>query len=320
MRGGENEAVKLVVALGGNALEDKALPPTAQSQRLVVGRTAERLARLSAAGYELAIVHGNGPQVGRILLASETAAAVTPPMPFDVCGAMSQGYIGYHIQQGLRRALHALGRDIPVVTVVTQVAVDRDDPAFRRPTKPIGPFYSKEEADALSAEKGYVMREDAGRGWRRVVPSPRPRRIVEIGTLRTLWSTTITVACGGGGVPVVEEEDGSLTGVDAVIDKDLAAMELAVEMHADVLMILTEVEAVSLHFGTPEQRPLTRATPAELEEYARQGHFPPDSMLPKVQAAADFVRSAPGRRAVITSLDRCLDALEGRCGTWVSAP
>ena len=151
-------------------------------------------------------------------------------------------------------------------------------------------------------------------------PSPRPLRIVEIGTLRTLWSTTITVACGGGGIPVVEEADGALSGVAAVIDKDLAAMELAVEMHADILMILTEVEAVALHFGTPEERALTHVTPGELDRYTQEGHFAPGSMLPKVQAAADFVRSAPGRRAVITSLDRCLDALEGKCGTWVTAP
>ena len=320
MSGAAPAAAKVVVALGGNALEDKSLPPTAQSQRQVVERTAQHLAQLSAAGYELAVVHGNGPQVGRILLASETAASVTPPMPFDVCGAMSQGYIGYHIQQGLRRALKQLGRDIPVVTVVTQVVVDREDPAFQRPSKPIGPFYTREEAEHLAVEQGYAMREDAGRGWRRVVPSPRPLRIVEIGTLRTLWSTTITVACGGGGIPVVEEADGALSGVAAVIDKDLAAMELAVEMHADILMILTEVEAVALHFGTPEERALTHVTPEELDRYTQEGHFAPGSMLPKVQAAADFVRSAPGRRAVITSLDRCLDALEGKCGTWVTAP
>jgi carbamate kinase len=231
---------------------------------------------------------------------------------------MSQGYIGYHIQQGLRRALEELGRHIPVVTVITQVVVDRADPAFQHPTKPIGPFYTKEEADQLAAQQGYTMQEDAGRGWRRVVPSPRPRRIVEIGTLKTLWSTTISVACGGGGIPVVEEGDGSLRGVAAVIDKDLAAMELAVEMDADILMILTEVEAVCLNFRQPDEKRLDRVTVPQLEEYIHQGHFAPGSMLPKVEAAAAFAASGPDKRAVITSLDRCLDALEGRCGTWVT--
>ena len=316
---GREQAVKVVVALGGNALEDKALPRAAESQLQVVERTSKHLARLSSSGYELAIVHGNGPQVGRILLASEAAADVTPPMPFDVCGAMSQGYIGYHIQQGLRRALEEQGRHIPVVTVVTQVVVDRADPAFQNPTKPIGPFYSKEEADRLATEKGYTMKEDAGRGWRRVVPSPRPKRIVEIGTLETLWDTTISVACGGGGIPVIEEPDGSLRGVAAVIDKDLAAMELAIEMKADILMILTEVQEVYLNFRQPNEKKLGQVTVTEMEEYIHQGHFAPGSMLPKVEAAVAFASSGPGKRAVITSLDRCLDALEGNCGTWVTS-
>lgn len=311
--------VKVVAALGGNALEDKALPPTAQSQLQVVRRTAEHLAELSCAGYELAVVHGNGPQVGRILLASESAAAVTPAMPFDVCGAMSQGYIGYHIQQALTDALRRRGRRTPVVTVVTQVVVDPADPAFRAPTKPIGPFYSEEQAVRLEEEKGYVMQEDSGRGWRRVVPSPRPGRIVEIDTIRTLWDTTVSIACGGGGVPVVETPSGGLEGVAAVIDKDLAASRLAQEMAADVLMILTEVPAVAVNFGKPDQTDLGEVTADELEEYARQGQFGAGSMLPKVQAAVEFVRSAPGRRAVITALDLGLEALAGRRGTRIRA-
>jgi len=309
--------VKVVVALGGNALEDKALPPTAESQLQVARRTAEYLAQLSCAGYELAVVHGNGPQVGRILLASETAADVTPPMPFDACGAMSQGYIGYHLQQALTDALHKRDRRIPVVTVVTQMVVDRNDPAFQNPTKPIGPFYSKEQADTLAEEKGYTMKEDSGRGWRRTVPSPKPRRIVEIGTIKTLWDTTITIACGGGGIPVVETESGGLEGVAAVIDKDLAACRLAVEMEADILMILTEVPAVAINFGKPDQTDLGNTTAEELEKYAAEGQFGAGSMLPKVQAAVDFVRSAPGRRAIITSLDHGLDALKGSCGTRI---
>lgn len=308
---------KVVVALGGNALEDKSLPPTAASQLEVAGRTARQLAQLSCAGYELAIVHGNGPQVGRILLASETAADVTPPMPFDVCGAMSQGYIGYHLQQSLTAALRRRGRNIPVVTVVTQMVVDPADPAFQNPTKPIGPFYTKEQAQQLERDKGYTMKEDSGRGWRRVVPSPKPKRIVEIGTIKTLWDTTVSIACGGGGVPVVEKEDGSLEGVAAVIDKDLAACRLAQEMEADILMILTEVPAVAIRFGKPDQQDLGLVTAAELEEYAAQGQFGAGSMLPKVEAAVGFVRSAPGRTAIITSLDLGLEALAGRAGTRV---
>ena len=310
--------VKVVVALGGNALEDKKLPPTAQSQLQVARRTAGYLAELSCAGYELAVVHGNGPQVGRILLASETAAGVTPSMPFDVCGAMSQGYIGYHLQQALTDALRSRGRNVPVVTVVTQMVVDPNDPAFRSPTKPIGPFYSREEAEALAAEKGYTVKEDSGRGWRRVVPSPKPKRIVEIGTIKTLWDTTVTIACGGGGIPVVENGDGTLEGVAAVIDKDLAACELAQEMEADILMILTEVPAVAINFGKPGQTDLGEVAADELEKHAADGQFGAGSMLPKVQAAVEFVRSAPGRRAVITSLDLGVEALAGRCGTRIS--
>lgn len=312
-------ATKVVVALGGNALEDKQLPPTAQSQHQVLQRTAQQLSQLSVSGYELAIVHGNGPQVGRILLASETARDVTPPMPFDVCGAMSQGYIGYHIQQTLTAALRAQGKHIPVVTVVTQVVVDPRDPAFSHPTKPIGPFYTQAQADALTRERGYHMRQDGQRGYRWVVPSPQPQRIVEIGTMKRLWNTTITIACGGGGVPVVEGADGHLEGVAAVIDKDLAACRLGIEMEADVLMILTEVPAVALHFGTPQQEDLGEVKAETLEQYAHQGHFGEGSMLPKVKAAIQFARSARGRTAIITSLDRGLEALAGKCGTQITA-
>ncbi len=309
--------VRIVVALGGNALEDKGLPPTAESQAIVVERTAKTLADLSCGGYEMAVVHGNGPQVGRIILASEAAAEQTPPMPFDVCDAMSQGYIGYHLQQKLRAELLRRGRDIPVVTVVTQMVVDAGDPAFENPTKPIGAFYDEETARKLQAEKGYTMREDAGRGWRRVVASPKPKEIVEIGTLKTLWDTTIAIAYGGGGIPVVEEENHGLRGVPAVIDKDLAAQLLATEMEADVLLILTEVDAVSIRFRQPDEKKLGRVTVEEMERYCQEGHFAAGSMLPKVQAALEFVRKNPQGRAIITSLARGLDALEGKCGTTV---
>ena len=308
---------KIVIALGGNALQSKDSAPTAQAQLEVVKKTAERVAEISRRGYEMAIVHGNGPQVGRILLASETARDTVPPMPFDVCGAMSQGYIGYHIQQALKYALAARGRNYPVVSLTTQVVVDKNDPAFQNPTKPIGGFYGREEAEQLEREKGYVLREDAGRGWRRVVASPLPRRIVEIGAVRLLWDHAIVITCGGGGVPVVENPDGTLEGVAAVIDKDFAAELLAEEVAADVLLILTEVEKVAVNFGTPQQRNLDRLSLAEAARYAAEGQFGVGSMLPKVQAAMRFVRANPDKRAIITSLDKCLEDLEGRTGTMV---
>ena len=311
-------AERLVIALGGNALQSGNAAPTAEAQLEVVRGTARQLAEVSARGYEMAIVHGNGPQVGRILLASETAKDVVPPMPFDVCGAMSQGYIGYHIQQALKYALAARNRNYPVVALTTQMIVDGNDPAFQNPTKPIGAFYTEEEARTLEREKGYAMREDAGRGWRRVVASPLPRKIVEIGAVRLLWDHAIVITCGGGGIPVVERPDGTLEGVAAVIDKDFAAELLAEEVNADALLILTEVEKVAIHFGKPDQQDLGRLSLAEAARYVEEGQFGVGSMLPKVQAAMKFVRANPGRKAIITSLDKCLDALDGKTGTVIT--
>lgn len=309
---------KIVIALGGNALQDAKGPATAEAQLEVVKRTCGFVADIEVNDYETAIVHGNGPQVGRILLASETAREVTPTMPFDVCGAMSQGYIGYHIQQGMREALLARGRgDIPVVTLVTQVVVDQEDPGFKNPTKPIGPFYTEAEAKAIAAEKGYAMKEDAGRGWRRVVASPEPVDIIESDTIMRLWDSTVIIACGGGGIPVIRHEDGNLEGVAAVIDKDLAAELFAEQVNADVLMILTEVEKVSLNFRQPDQKDLEQISVAEAEQYMAEGHFAPGSMLPKVKAAVKFVKSKPGRKAIITSLYKATEALEGHTGTCV---
>ena len=312
-----NRIPRVVIALGGNALEDKSMPSTAEAQLEVVKKTSEYIADISCSNYEIAIVHGNGPQVGRILLASEAAKDITPAMPFDVCGAMSQGYIGYHIQQSLNLALAKRNRNVQVATVVTQVVVDKDDPAFQNPTKPIGPFYSEEEAKKLAEEKGYTVKEDAGRGWRRVVASPIPKRIVEIDTIKNLWDTTITVACGGGGIPVIENEDGSLKGVEAVIDKDFAAERLAEDMDSDILLILTEVEKVSINYKKPNQEDLSVLTLEQAEKYIAEGHFAPGSMLPKVMAAVKFAGSRPGRKAIITSLYKALDALEGATGTVI---
>lgn len=311
-------ASKIVIALGGNALQSGKGPATAEAQLEVVRKTCEHIAQISDMGYELAIVHGNGPQVGRILLASETAKEVTPAMPFDVCGAMSQGYIGYHLQQGLKHALNLRNRDIPVVTVATQVIVEENDPAFDDPTKPIGPFYTESEARAIVKEKGYIMKEDSGRGWRRVVASPVPRRIVEIDAVRHLWDSSIVITCGGGGIPVVEKPDGTIEGTEAVIDKDFAAELLAEQVDADVLMILTEVERVSLNFNTPEQRDLSALNLADAARYCEEGHFAAGSMLPKVQAAMKFVRANPSKHAVITSLDKAIEALNGESGTVIT--
>ncbi len=309
---------RVVIALGGNALQAKGSEPTAEEQLRIVRKTCEHIADISSRGYEIAIVHGNGPQIGRILLASETAKEVTPPMPFDVCGAMSQGYIGYHIQQALKYALSVRNRNYPVLTVVTQMVVDEDDPAFANPTKPIGAFYNREDASRLEEERGYVMREDAGRGFRRVVPSPIPRRIVEIDAIRNLWDTSIVISCGGGGIPVIERMDGTLEGVDAVIDKDFAAELLAEQVDADILMILTEVERVAIRWGRPDQEDLDHMSLKEAAAYVKEGQFAQGSMLPKVEAAMKFVRAYPNKRAVITSLDRAMDALEGKAGTVIT--
>ena len=309
---------KIVVALGGNALQSGNGPATAEAQLEVVKKTCEHIAEISGRGYEVAVVHGNGPQVGRILLASETAKDVTPARPFDVCGAMSQGYIGYHLQQALRFALKKRDRNVPVVTLATQVVVDENDPGFKNPTKPIGPFYSEEEAKAMVEEKGYSVKEDAGRGWRRVVASPIPKKIVEIDSVRKLWDTTIVITCGGGGIPVIEKADGSLEGVAAVIDKDFAAELLAEEIEADALIILTEVEKVAVNFNKPDQQDLAHMTYAEAEKHCADGQFAPGSMLPKVQAAMKFVKANPDKKAIITSLDRAIDALEGKTGTVIT--
>ncbi len=309
---------KIVIALGGNALQSKDSAPTAAGQLAVVKRTCEKIADISCRGYEVAIVHGNGPQVGRILLASEAAKEVTPPMPFDVCGAMSQGYIGYHIQQALKYALSVRNKNFPILTITTQMIVDEKDPAFLNPTKPIGPFYTKEEAERLEKKRGYAMREDAGRGWRRVVPSPAPKKIVEIEAIKSLWDSSIVISCGGGGIPVIEKMDGTLEGAEAVIDKDFAAELLAEDVGADVLMILTGVEKVAVNWGKKDQRDLEHMSLKMASKYIEEGQFASGSMLPKVEAAMKFVRAFPDKRAVITSLDKAVEALEGGAGTTIT--
>ena len=307
---------KIVVALGGNALQSKESDGTAEAQLKVVKDTCKVLADLSAGGYEMAIVHGNGPQVGRILLASETAGDVVPPMPLEVCGAMSEGYIGYHIQQALRYELARRGMAVPVCTVATQVVVDANDPSFKNPTKPIGPFYDEAEAKKLEQERGFDMREDAARGgWRRVVASPKPQRIVEIDPIRIMWDKVIVICAGGGGIPVIEHADGRLSGAAAVIDKDFAAELLAEEVKADALIILTEVEKVAINFGTPDQVDLDHLSLEEAAKLCEEGQFGSGSMLPKVEACMKFVRANPDKKAIITSLAKAQEALAGETGT-----
>jgi len=310
---------KVVIALGGNALQSGTGPATAAAQLEVVKHTCKYIADISNNGYEMAIVHGNGPQIGRILLATESSRNLTPVMPFDVCGAMSQGYIGYHIQQALSFALKKIDRHVPVVTLTTQVVVDYHDKGFQNPSKPIGLFYSKEEAEAIVLETGYVMKEDSGRGYRRVVASPIPIDIIEIDAVQKLWDTTIVVTCGGGGIPVIRNDDGSLEGVAAVIDKDYTAGLLAEKIDAEILMILTEVEKVYINFNKPDQQALSEVTVAEAEKYIAKGHFAPGSMLPKINAAVKFVKGRPGKTAIITSLDKAVEALAGKTGTSIRA-
>ena len=302
----------VVIALGGNALQAVGMPATAENQLQVAEATAEHIVDILEAGYTLAMAHGNGPQVGRIVLDN-------PAMPFDVCGAMSQGYIGYHLQQAMGKVLKTRGVAKNVATVVTQVVVDQNDPKFQNPSKPIGAFYTEEEAKALAEEKGWTVKEDAGRGWRRVVASPVPVEIVEIEAVKQLMSAgLVPITVGGGGIPVIRKEDGTLEGTAAVIDKDLASEKLAEDIDADVLLILTAVESVSINFRKPDQKDLDKVTVAEVKEYMAQGHFAPGSMLPKMEAAVRFAESKAGRRAVITSLDKAVEALNGKAGTTIT--
>ena len=314
---GEKQLV--VVALGGNAILQPGQRGTFEEQMRNVRVTCEQLARMVESGkYKIVVTHGNGPQVGNILLQNETGKDVAAPMPLFVCGAESQGLIGLMIQQNLGNLLAARGRgDIPIATVVTQVVVDKDDPAFANPTKPVGPFYSEEDARELEAEKGYDVREDAGRGWRRVVPSPDPIEILEKDAIRQLVDArSIVIASGGGGIPVVRE-NGGLKGVDAVIDKDLAGERLAADVGASIFMVLTDVDSVRLHYKTKEEVAVSELTVDEAKRYHAEGQFAKGSMEPKVRAAIRFIE-AGGEKAVITSLDKAFDALEGNAGTTIT--
>ncbi|WP_215142989.1 carbamate kinase [Exiguobacterium qingdaonense] len=308
---------RVVIALGGNAIQ-QGKDATAEAQMRAVEATAESLAALIAEGVDVIITHGNGPQVGNLILQQAACdSPETPAMPLDVCGAMTQGMIGYWFENALTKALRARGLEREVASLVTRSVVDPNDSAFHHPTKPIGPFYTEDEALHLERTTGYIFKEDAGRGYRRVVPSPVPMKIAEHAVIRHLVDAGhIVIASGGGGVPVMETEEGYV-GIEAVIDKDFAAAKLADLVNADVLLILTAVEHVYVNFGKPDEMALQETSKEQMESYIAEGQFAPGSMLPKVRAALQFAESGTNRVSIITSLDQALAAIYGDAGTRV---
>lgn len=305
---------KVVVALGGNALGK-----SPEEQLKLVKNTASSLIGLIAAGNQVVISHGNGPQVGAINLGMNFAAehGKTAAFPFPECGAMSQGYIGYHLQQSLENELHRRWMNKSVATIVTQIAVAPNDPAFENPSKPVGDFYTKEQADEIAKEKGYTFKEDAGRGYRQIVPSPLPMKIMELDSIKTLIEAdNLVIAGGGGGVPVIITDKG-LEGVPAVIDKDRSSALLADKIDADKLIILTAVDHVYVNYGKPDEKALKTLNVAEAQKYMKEGQFAAGSMLPKIEACLSFVEGHPEREALITSLDGLDDALAGKVGTVI---
>ncbi len=308
--------MKIVIALGGNALGNTPL-----EQRNLVKETAGNIVDLIAEGHQLIIAHGNGPQVGMINNAFEAAQATSsaPAMPFPECGAMSQGYIGFHLQNAIQNELASRKIKKDVATIITQVEVDKNDPAFDQPSKPVGPFYNETESKQLEKEKGYVMIEDSGRGYRRVVASPKPKQVVEINTVESLVNQgNIVITVGGGGIPVIKE-NGFYEGIPAVIDKDFASAKVADQLNADMFFVLTAVDRVMLNFNTPEQKALEQITVDEARDLIKEGHFAPGSMLPKVEAAISFVENNPGRTSLIASLEKAKEAIAGTSGTKIKA-
>lgn len=310
---------RVVIALGGNAILQRGQKGTYEEQMENVKKTAKQIVDIILDNeYEVVITHGNGPQVGALLLQQDAGEHIhgIPAQPMDVCGGMSQGQIGYMIQQAIKNELRKRGIDKPVATIVTQTLVDKNDPAFQHPSKPVGPFYDEETAKKLAKEKGWVVIEDSGRGWRRVVPSPDPISHIEAPIIQDLVDKGfIVIASGGGGIPVIEE-DGQLKGVEAVIDKDLAGEKLAEEVNADIFMILTDVNGAAIHYGKPEEKWLEKVTVNEMKKYYEEGHFKKGSMGPKVLAAIRFIEWG-GERAIIAALDKAVEALEGKTGTQI---
>jgi carbamate kinase len=310
----------IVIALGGNALLKRGEKGSFEEQYHNVKETVTKIAGLIERGYKVVMTHGNGPQVGATLLRHEAAKSIVPVFPLDACGAETQGFIGYMIQQALRNELKSRGLDKYVATIITRVIVDKHDLAFQNPTKPIGPFYSKEEAARVKEQNPeLVIKEDAGRGYRRVVPSPDPKIIAERSAIKALVDAGfVVVACGGGGIPIIEE-NGHADGVEAVIDKDLAAQRLATLIGANILVILTDVEGAYTNYGAPKQELIKEASSGKLRNYLRDGQFKEGSMAPKVEAAIRFVESG-GERAIIAALGSLTEALEAKTGTQVVMP
>lgn len=306
---------KIVIAVGGNALQRPGDKGTAEEQMKRAQETAESISWIFE-DYEVALTHGNGPQVGAILLQNEQAKDIVPQMPLDVCGAESQGMIGYMLEQGFNNAIKSKKINRDIITMLTRVEVDENDPAFRNPSKPIGPFYTRFQAQEIIREKGWKMVEDSGRGWRRVVPSPEPLKIIEKDAILELMEAGfIVIAVGGGGIPVIKK-NGNIIGVEGVIDKDLGAATLGKDINAKELIILTAVDKVFLNYGKEDQKPIDRINVKKLTEYYNQGHFKPGSMGPKILAALKFI-SYGGRRVLITSPEAMKDAFEEKNGTWI---
>jgi len=310
---------RLVIALGGNAIIPVGQEGTYDQQMMITQETMGQVAQLAAVGHQIVMTHGNGPVVGNIVLRNDAGMALhgIPPMPMFVCGADSQGGLGFMLQQALQNALHKRGLQVPVAAVVTQVLVDADDPAFAKPTKPIGPYYDEQGADRVRAENGWTLVMDAGRGYRRVVPSPQPQEVIEWEAIKTLMEAgVLTIATGGGGVPVVRDADGLLSGCDAVIDKDRASDLLGRLLGADVLVIITQVARVCARFGQPDQEELAVLPVSRARQMLADGEFPVGSMGPKIESAVSFL-AAGGQEVIITSPDNLLAAVQGQAGTRV---
>lgn len=303
--------MRLVIALGGNALGE-----TPEKQKEMASITAKYIVPIIKSGYDVIITHGNGPQVGLINLAFTEGGKINEKvykMPFSECGAMSQGYIGFHLENALINELNKEGVKKSVVSITTEVEVDKNDPAFSNPTKPIGSFYSKEEAEKMP----YVMKEDSGRGYRRVIASPKPVKVLEMDVIKSLnESGYVVITCGGGGIPVIKEND-KYNGIDAVIDKDYASSILASSVNADILMILTAIDCCKINFNKPNEEKLGVVTVSDMKKYNLEGHFLSGSMKPKVEACIDFVSKNKQRVAIITTIEKALDALDGKCGTKI---
>lgn len=310
----------VVIALGGNAIKQAKEKGTAEEQFRNVEITCEQLVKMNEMGYKIVITHGNGPQAGNLLIQQEEGASLVPAQPLDIVGAMTQGQIGYMFQNTLRNFFLKKGKNIPIGTIITQVLVDENDPDFKDPTKPVGPFYTKEEALNLKKTKGYIVKQVKPTGeknWRRVVPSPEPKEIIEADVIRSLIEArAIVIASGGGGVPVMKKENGIYKGLEAVIDKDKAGNVLAQAVNANIFLILTDVENAYINFGKPDEKPVGKIVVSEAEKLYNEGHFLKGSMGPKILAAIRFVRSG-GEKAIITSLSKAVEALEGRTGTII---